>query len=211
MRTRALGSGAWVPGALLRDLRSPGFLPDVYPALGIGGVPEGAFHSYVVSALVLLGDRLGYSPISDSPLFDKLDAFLVGESLKRPDAVWFERGSESAQVLVEFERYAPGSLLQKARHLLAMGRACADSLRLLVLIYWTTVPRTDADLAEAREAFARGVSWHGSRFGPAACPALIVEVLVARRDDRLRLSSVVLRAYVEEGEDKRHVVDELNA
>ncbi|HEY7416238.1 MAG TPA: hypothetical protein VH593_13680, partial [Ktedonobacteraceae bacterium] len=123
--------------ALLRDSR---FLPWVYRDLFSSGIDEGSLHAYMLSALVLVGDRLGLSPVSDAPIFDRLDKLLMGEGAKRPDAVWFARGTPEVQCLVEFERYTSHSLLPKARNLLIMAKEIQPAPQLVVLNYWTYAP-----------------------------------------------------------------------
>ena len=127
--------GRDIAQTIMEGLRSPDILPAAYPALFEGGVAEGSFHSYMLSALLLLGDQLGYSAVFDSPIFDSLDNLLLGEGAKRPDSIWFERETETVRVLTEFERYTAKSLEPKARNLLLMANACAEDVYLLVLMY----------------------------------------------------------------------------
>ena len=151
-----LQQGGKIAQTIMQCLRSPDILLATYPALFEGGVAEGSFHSYMLSALLLLGDRLGYSAVCDSPIFDRLDNLLLGEGSKRPDSVWFDRGTEIVRVLVEFERYTANSLQPKARNLLIMANACAKDLNLLVLMYWTLGARALAELRAAYDLFKRG-------------------------------------------------------
>ncbi len=75
----AQDEGAHLAQQLVRAMRVPSFLPTIYPAMFNHGVDEGTLHAYMLSALVLVGDRLGFSPVSDSPIFDRLDKLLMGE------------------------------------------------------------------------------------------------------------------------------------
>jgi len=176
-----------------------------------GGVAEGSFHSYVLSALLLLGDRLGYSAVCDSPIFDRLDNLLLGEGSKRPDSVWFDRGTETVRVLIEFERYTANSLESKARNLLLMANACADDVNLLVLMYWTAGVRDSADLQAACRVAKRGFSSKGVRIRPAPCPMLLLETIVKRHGDRLTVDGFVAKRFVFGGENKGYVVEDLNS
>lgn len=205
-----LERGWQVAQSIVQSLRSPGILPTIYPALFARGVAEGSLHSYMLSALLLLGDRLGYSAVVDSPVFDRLDNLLLGEGSKRPDSVWFDRGTETTQVLIEFERYTTSSLEQKARNLLIMANACVDDITLLVLMYWTLEVRSQSDLQAACGLAERGFRARGSRFGRAPCPMMLLETIVKRRGECLSIDSFVVRQFVFGGESKRYIAENLN-
>jgi len=202
--------GRDIAQTIMAGLRSPDILPATYPTLFEGGVTVGSLHSYVLSALLLLGSQLEYSAVCDSPIFDRLDNLLLGESSKRPDSVWFERGTETVRVLIEFERYTANSLRPKARNLLLMSNACAEDVNLLVLMYWTVQVRDAAQVSGACELSKRGFRSKGSRFGPAPCPLLLLETIVERRGERLTISSFVAKQFVFGGENKSYVVGDLN-
>lgn len=205
-----LQRGWEVARTIVQGFRSSDILPAAYPALFEGGVAEGSFHAYMVSALLLLGDRLGYSAVFDSPIFDKLDNLLLGEGGKRPDSIWFERGTETVRVLIEFERYTSNSLEPKARNLLLMANACTRDVDLLVLTYWTVEVRGLAELRGAYELARRGFSSKGSQFGPGPCPMLLLETIAKRHGERLTISSFVAKQFVFGGENKDYVVEDLN-
>ena len=114
--------GVEIARSIIEQLRSPEFIPIVYPELFGKGIEGGSFHPYMVSALLLLGDRLGFSPICDSPIFDRLITLLTGEGNKRPDSVWFERGTSIVRVLIEFERFTSTSLEHKAQNFNPNGK-----------------------------------------------------------------------------------------
>ena len=209
--TTPLRRGWEVARTVLQGLRSPGLVPAAYPALHEGGVAEGSFHSYMLSALLLLGHRLGYSAVLDSPVFDRLDNLLLSEGSKRPDSVWFERGTETVRVLIEFEKYTANSLESKARNLVLTANACAEDVTLVVLMYWTTQVRSWGDLRRAAELARKGFRSKGSYFSPAACPMLIVETIVERHGERLTVSSFVAKDFVIGGENKDYVVEDLNS
>jgi len=206
-----LQKGREVARTLVQNLRSSEIIRETYPALFEGGVAEGSFHSYMLSALLLLGDRLRYSAVCDSPIFDRLDNLLLGEGSKRPDSVWFDRGTEIVRVLIEFERYTANSLESKARNLLLMANACADDVNLLVLMYWTPQVRTLTELRTAYEVSKRGFRSKGSQFGPARCPMLLLETIVKRRTEWLTVDSLVVRQFIFGGENKHYIVKDLNA
>jgi len=206
-----LQRGWKVAQTIVQGLRSSDILPAVYPALFEGGVTEGSFHSYMLSALLLLGDRLGYSPVFDSPIFHRLDNLLLGEGAKRPDSMCFERGTETVRVLIEFERYTTNALDPKARNLLLMANACAEDVDLLVLMYWTVEVRGLAELRAAYDLARRGFGSRGSQFGSGPCPMLLLETIAKRRRGRLTISSFVAKQFVFGGEDKTYVVEDLNS
>lgn len=196
---------------LVVTLRDSTFLPVVYPALFSKGIDEGSLHSYMLSALVLVGDRLGYSPVSDAPIFDRLDKLLMGEGAKRPDAVWFQRGQEEIQCLIEFERYTSRSLVPKARNLLIMSKELQPSPHLIVLNYWTYSTVSPEMLREVQSVFAHGFRHTTSMtFPPLRCPALVLETLVAIQEVRARVQAIVPRLFVHGGEDKPYIVQRLN-
>jgi hypothetical protein len=204
-------SGVQLAQNLVVSLRDNAFLPAVYPALYNGGIDEGSLHSYMLSALVLVGDRLGYSPVSDAPIFDRLDKLLMGEGAKRPDAIWFQRDREEIQCLIEFERYTSRSLVPKARNLLIMSKELQPPPHLIVLNYWTYSTVSPDMLREVQSVFAHGFRHTTSMiFPPLRCPALVLESLVAIQEERARVQAIVPRLFVYDGEDKPYIVQRLN-
>jgi hypothetical protein len=197
---------------LVVTLRDSAFLPVVYPALFSEGIDEGSLHSYMLSALVLVGDRLGYSPVSDAPIFDRLDKLLMGEGAKRPDAVWFQRGQDEIRCLIEFERYTNRSLVPKARNLLIMSKELQPLPQLIVLNYWTYSTVSPEMLREVQSVFAHGFRHAaGMTFPPLDCPALTLETIVANKGMCTRVQVIVPRLFVHGGEDKPYMVQHLNA
>lgn len=197
---------------LVAMLRNARLLPMVYKDLFGSGIDEGSLHAYMLSALVLIGDRLGFSPVSDVPIFDRLDKLLMGEGAKRPDAVWFVRGAQEIRCLVEFERYSAHSLLPKVRNLLIMGNEIQPTPHLVVLNYWTYSPIPARALHETQAVFARGFKHSaGIEFRPLACPALVLETLVTNQDSRARVHGFVPRLFVHNGEDKPYVIQRLDS
>lgn len=195
-------------------LRDEHFLPTIYPALFQGGIDEGSLHAYVLSALVLVGDRLGFSPVCDSPIFDRLDKLLTGEGAKRPDAVWFARGTQEVRCLIEFERYSPHSLAPKARNLLIMGKEHGETLELAVLWYWTYTRVPDADLRSVGGIFAQGFRHpEGVSFHPLLCPALVLELVAEEKPatNRTAITGIWPRLFLAAGENKPYIVDQLSS
>lgn len=196
---------------LVSVLRKPDFLQFVYPAMFLSGIPEGSLHAFMLSSLVLVGDRLGYSPVCDTPVFDYLDNLLLGEGSKRPDSVWYERGSSAIRALVEFERYQSVALERKVRNLLIMANTCRLDINLLVLIYWTNHIRTFADLEPACKTIIQGFEQNESRFTFANCPFLILETFVKQVELGVCITSFIARKYFYRGENKPYIIDYLNA
>jgi hypothetical protein len=196
---------------LCGTLRDSSFLPAVYPALFGEGIDEGSLHSYMLSALVLVGDRLGFSPVADAPIFDRLDKLLMGEGAKRPDAIWFQRGQDEIRLLMEFERFTSRSLAPKARNLLVMSKELQPAPRLVVLNYWTYTPVASDALREVQAVFAHGFRHpNGVMFPPLTCPALALETLVAAKGARASVQAVTPRLFVHDKEDKPYIVQRLN-
>jgi hypothetical protein len=211
MNEMRLERGRKMAYALIQGLRDPEILPKSYPVLFKGGVSSSALHPYALSGLLLLGDRLGYSAVIDSPIFERLDPILIGGGPKRPDSIWFERGGETIRMLIEFEQGRADSLEHKARNLLLASRACDLGLDLLVLIYWILDNQSRPDLTPACEVFKRGFRSEGSRFGPNACPVLVLETIAARQPrDRVSLGGFVAMRFISGGEDKPYVIESLN-
>lgn len=197
---------------LVTVLHDNTFLPELYPNLFATGIDEGSLHSYMLSAFVLVGNWLGFSPVSDAPIFDRLDKMLMGEGAKRPDAVWFARGTQEIRCLVEFERYTSHSLLSKARNLLIMGKELQPPPQLVVLNYWTYSSIAASALEESLATFARGFRHSsGILFSPLACPALVLETLVANRGSGTRIQAIVPRLFVFNGEDKPYIIHRLGS
>lgn len=205
-------NGVQLAENLVATLQDTRFLPLVYQGLYGSGIDEGSLHAYMLSALVLIGDRLGFSPVSDAPIFDRLDKLLMGEGAKRPDAVWFARGTQEIRCLVEFERYTSHSLLPKARNLLIMGKEIQPVPHLVVLNYWTYPPIPASALHETQAVFARGFRHASGILFPALpCPALVLETLVANKDGRARVHGFVPRLFVYNGEDKPYIIQRLGS
>lgn len=197
---------------LMRTLRDAEFLNEIYPHMFSSGVDEGSLHAYMLSALVLVGDRLEFAPVSDAPVSDRLDKMLIGEGAKRPDAIWFTRGRQEIECLVEFERYTSRSLLPKARNLLIMGKELQPSPHLVILIYWTYTPIPTSALQPTQAVFAEGFSHpSGIRFHCFACPSLVIETLVDDQNGRVRIRQFTPRLYVQNGENKPYIIKRLNA
>lgn len=205
-------AGIRLAESLITTLRDPLFLPELYPDMFNAGIDEGSLHAYMLSALVLVGERLGLSPVSDAPVFDRLDTQLIGEGAKRPDAVWFARGTRKIRCLIEFERYSNHSLLPKARNLLIMGKEIQPPPELVILNYWTYSPVAASALQPTLATFARGFTHPSTvHFSRLACPALVLETLVVSRDGHTRIDGFMPRIFVHNGEDKPYVIRHLGS
>ncbi len=206
----AIRVGSDLAQRLIGGLRDPTFLPAIYPSVFVSGIDDGSLHAYMLSALVLVGDRLGYTPVCDAPMFDRLDKLLTGEGAKRPDAVWFRRGTSNVECLIEFERYSGSSLVPKAQNLLVMSKELQPSLELVVLNYWTYASCSDTDLRAAGDVFAHGFQHaSGMTFRPLVCPALMLETLVINEAGHVTIAGTWPRLFVAASENKRYVVEEL--
>lgn len=195
---------------LVLRLRNQTSLPALYPPLFGEGSDEGFLHAYMLSALVLLGEQLGFAPVSDMPVFDRLDKLLTGDGAKRPDAVWFSQEPWQIRCLIEFERFAPRALQIKAQNLLVMGKQLQPGLHLVALIYWTYAPLAEKELQEARHVFEQGfLHPTGVHFPRLSCPVLVLETLVFVRNERTVIGSFKPRLLVFDGENKPYLVDYL--
>lgn len=207
----SLDEGVRLAERLIAMLRDRSALPAIYPALFHEGVDEGSLHAYMLSALVLVGGRLGFSPVADAPIFDRLDKLLMGEGAKRPDAIWFERAREEIRCLIEFERFTSRSLAPKARNLLIMGKELQPAPHLIVLNYWTYAPVPPDGLRDVQSIFAHGFSHPtGMTFPPLACPALALETAVAGQNMRTSVRAITPRLFVHGRENKPYIVERLN-
>jgi hypothetical protein len=202
--------GIEIASSLVKGLRSQEFIPVVYPVLFEKGIESGSFHPYMVSSLLLLGDRLGFSPICDSPIFDRINLLLIDEGRKRPDSVWFERGSSIVRVLIEFERFTTTSLENKAQNLIMMADGNKDAIQLIVLIYWSNDIRPLSDLQKSISIFRNGFHRNGAKFNPPTCPVLILETKTGV-DELVKIEGFIVRQLIVDGENKPQKVDELNA
>ena len=205
-----LNVGWEISRKILSGLRSPELLHAIYPSLFRNGLSAGALHPYMLSALLLLGDHLGYTPIVDSPVFDYLDNLLTGEGNKRPDSIWCDRGTEKVRVLIEFERYKSGAIEDKTRNLLIMNKSIKQDLQLLLLIYWTEEARPVSVVRTSFEFAKTGFKVNGNIFNPSLCPFLLVEATVLHWQDRVSISGFAARELVYGGEEKDYVIGDLN-
>lgn len=206
-----LQTGIELARNLVTALRDPTFLPPIYPRLYRAGVPEGSLHATMLSALVLVGNRLGLTPICDAPVFDDLDLALTAEASKRPDAAWLDRNTHGIRCLIEFERYTPRSLAPKARNLLVMGKAAEHSLDLTVLAYWSYEHVPPQELASASSTLAQGFTHtSGASFKRLDCPALVIEMQVmSTAESKVVVGQILPRTVVAAGEEKPYLVADL--
>jgi hypothetical protein len=203
--------GLTLANRLISALRKKDFIEAIYPSLFSYGIPEGSLHAHMLSGLLILGEKLGFSPVCDAPIFNELDNLLLGEGSKRPDSIWYERGSSAIRMLVEFERYQGNAISQKTRNLLIMANACRGELSLITLIYWTDQIRSLADLQSACYVIEQGFTQNGNRFKPPNCPFLLLESCVGRSKQGIFLTSFIARKFIYDGENKPYIVNQLNA
>ncbi|HEX6798417.1 MAG TPA: hypothetical protein VF116_11970 [Ktedonobacterales bacterium] len=209
--TPKLQAGVELARGLVATLRDPQFLPVIYPSLFAEGVLDGSLHATVLSALVLAGDRLGFTPVCDAPMFDDLDLALTGDASKRPDAAWLDRSTRDVRCLIEFERYTPASLVPKAKNLLVMGKAAGQTLDLAALVYWSYEHLPRRELANVVQVFAQGFT-HGSgaHFRRLGCLSLVTQVVATRvAGNRVVIERITPRVMVVAGEDKPYMLVEL--
>jgi hypothetical protein len=202
--------GREIAKTIITGIRSPNILKEIYPTLFNTGVPDGALHAYVLSSLVLLGDQLGFSAVCDSPVFDTLDNLLLGEGSKRPDSVWFERGSDQPKILFEFERFKPGALEIKIKNLLIMSKSYIQELDSMFLIFWSEGILPITVLSPAIELSKKGFRASGCQYGPSTCPIVFIETVVRKNSKGLIIENFIVRQYIFGRENKAYIVDELN-
>jgi hypothetical protein len=99
-----------------------------------------AIHSTGMSYWNAMGTALGFDAIGEMPAPQSGTYAFAGDDV-RSDSVWFERGTHSPSVVVEFERYTrssdEGKLIAKVDNLLLAHHRWDRRPGILVLAYWT--------------------------------------------------------------------------
>jgi len=146
---------------LMYEFNSMSLLKEKYPMLIRDGVDEGALHFYIVSYLAILGDRIGYSAVVDTPIFDKSLGIITERDYgKRPDSLWLDKDGIK-RVIFEFERYVTENKLEEK----------AKKLQLIGFIYWTFFDKEQPKIDKIKNIFingfrsshatSKGVVWEG--------------------------------------------------
>ena len=140
-----------------------------------------AIHSHFVSYLSALGNHLGYSAVTDSPLAYAPTGLEQPEAdLIRPDSTWYERESGRPLLIAEFERHEPrlaGKLREKSQNLVAFYHQAAGAPSVILFIYWVLSGRT-ASLFEVIRVFRETTVRHGVPLPPPTCPVLICKCVM---------------------------------
>jgi len=169
-----LKTGLEISKKLIEELKKDGLLGAKYPPLW-KGVKRGDFHSYLLSFLVLLGDRLGFMSLSDVPTSDEDTAKIVGEKYeKRPDAIWINRKTFQTEVIIECEGT---NYIEKTKNLILFSDYCKNSkqkLKLICLICWNLKNKIKIPFRKVKEIFLRGFHKKKFFFKPPGVPILII-------------------------------------
>ena len=158
-----------------------------------------AVHSTGMSYWNSMGTAFGYSAVGEMPAPQVGRYALAGDDV-RSDSVWFEAGTHSPVVVVEFERYTrptdQGKLVGKADNLLLAHHRWNNEPHVLVLAYWTKGLASLPDHAQLRDRIKNGfVTTARERVGGVVgCEILFLQtVLMSDEQGRWRLTQIVER------------------
>lgn len=124
-----------------------------------------AVHSLGLSYLVTLGQSLGYAACHEYPVAPNV----------RADCVWWDKSTQQARAVFEFERHKGGSeLTEKAQNLLIAHQSLDGSPRLLGLLFWTKhfYGLPDEEIRGLWQPFQQGFTTEHGAFVRGADPAL---------------------------------------
>lgn len=134
-------------------------LTEHYPIL-TDGIDAGIVHWVFQSYYVILGNELGFQPITEYPFFNEDYRSIIGEDTnpntqKQSDVSWLDR-TGAIKCAVEFEKYRSRPH-EKARNLIRYTEQQSD-LELVILHYWDTKsqksnPQTQNITNELRDGF----------------------------------------------------------
>lgn len=124
-------------------------ITDHYPIL-TSGIETGIVHWLFQSYYVLLGNELGYQPITEYPFFDEDYRRITGEDTNRntqnqSDVSWLNSDG-AIKCAVEFEKYQSRPR-EKARNLIRYSEQQSD-LDLIILHYWDTESQQSTPLTQ---------------------------------------------------------------
>jgi len=144
------------------ELFSADHLTDHYPIL-TAGIERGIVHWVFQSYYVLLGDELGFQPITEYPFFDEDYRSIIGEDTSRntqnqSDVSWLNRGGE-IKCAIEFEKFQSHPR-EKARNLIHYTEQQSD-LELVILHYWDTNSQESNQLTQhIKKELRDGFNYH---------------------------------------------------
>lgn len=160
----------------IQEMLEGDFIEDAFPVLVRQGVKDADvfMHSLGCSVWNTLGHELGYMAVAEGPA-----PVASGDNI-RSDSVWFDKGSITPSVLIEFERYdgserGKAKLITKLTNLMEASQRWDHQPVLLVLSTWSSGLVSAPDFAALEEMFRRGVSnSKGSRIPkPTGCSLLL--------------------------------------
>ena len=133
------------------------FISQAFPVLNAHGLKdEDIFvHSVGCSIWNTLGHELGFTAVVEGP------APMASGNDIRSDSVWFDKASNTPQVLIEFERYdgterGKSKLIEKLTNLMEAAMRWDNQLVLLVLSAWSPGLVSAPDFDKLEKIFLQG-------------------------------------------------------
>lgn len=154
-------------------------------------------HSLGCTYFTALGQELGYAAVCEAPAPRPGELSHVEEDV-RSDTAWFDRETQQAVTLVEFERYADKQkdLTPKLESLLLAQQRWAQPEAALVLAYWSIGLVTVPDHRALRRVVRGGFTARGGVRVPGNPRAnLLFWQFIVRpgKDGLMRLDEIVQR------------------
>lgn len=138
---------------ILHIINDKDLLNSFYPFHKELGISNSDIHNFILSYLILVGDKLDFSPVSESRLIDKSNAILDDRfAAKRPDVRWYMKDPPfHTKVLIEYERQ---KIEEKVENLIIMSEDAAlngERNLLCILIYHVDLKQKQPNLSNALE------------------------------------------------------------
>lgn len=147
-----------------------------YPILA--EVSKTNLHSTGVSYYVLLGDELGYIPLSEWTIHDSVYQQAQGETpngqrAKIADGAWLSPETNEEVVAIEFQKWTSQEKIhEKTRHLVEFSEM-VESIDLVILHYWDTVGHRN-ELEQVKDYLSGEYTYNGEPYELRA-DALVIE------------------------------------
>jgi len=173
------------------------FISQAFPVLKSHGLKDEdvLVHSIGCSVWNTLGHELGFMAVVEGP------APVASGNDIRSDSVWFDKGSNTPLVLIEFERYdgterGKGKLVEKLTNLMEAAMRWDNQPVLLVLSAWSPGLVSAPDFEELEKMFLQGTqNSKGSIVPkPSGCGLLLHRMIFDQEvDGLLRLKRMSFR------------------
>jgi len=197
-----MNTGHGIDDRIFDALYSGDIIATHFPMLHRRGIPDigVTVHSHFLTFLTTVGQRLGFSAITECPIVWAGDYSKLGDV--RADSVWFDRESLNPKVVIEFERFErgdEGKLRQKVENL-AIASLASPTLDLALLIYWVRSGSAPRSMESIVDVYRNGFRRRGHDVSPATVPLMIVKCVMRPASDG---NSLLLGEFLRDQRNER--------